>query len=271
MNTPFDPTLESDIKELMKEVPAPIRAVFASGKVETVAKNLMQKNQLHIDQGAVMEREIILLLLGLKSPDEFTKALTEEANLNQQTINSISKDVNDQIFVPLREEMRKGGVKVEQPVRTAAASAPPRPVNASVPNYSPPLQSPRYVSPENKSASARPTQTALNTERPLNPAPTELSENASLRDVLAAVTAPHPLDNEKLLEDHEEPHIEFKPPIPQPIAPPSPVVSSAAPSVAFSEGRGAGGPPQNLPGALPPPAPAKPYSTDPYHEPIDEK
>lgn len=112
MDTLIDPTLESDIKELMKEVPAPIRAFFVSGKVETVAKNLMQKNKLHIDQGAVVEREIILLLLGLKDPAEFVKTLSEEAKLDAQTVNSIVQDINAQIFVPLREEeMKSGGMK----------------------------------------------------------------------------------------------------------------------------------------------------------------
>ena len=67
MNTLPDLTLADDIKQLLTEVPPPIRAFFASGKVEIVAKNLMQKNQLHIDQGAIVEREIILLLLGLKT------------------------------------------------------------------------------------------------------------------------------------------------------------------------------------------------------------
>src|SRR3989344_7339370 len=101
MDTPFDPTLEDDIKQVLAEVPPQIRALFASGKVEVVAKNLMQKYQLHIDQGAIVEREIILLTLGLKDPTEFAQALAEEAHLDQQTINGIVQDVNEQIFVPL--------------------------------------------------------------------------------------------------------------------------------------------------------------------------
>lgn len=208
MNTPFDQTLESDIKELMKEVPAPVRAVFASGKVETVAKSLMQKYKLHIDQGAVVEREVILLLLGLKSPDEFTGALAEEAKLDQQIINSIVKDVNDQIFVPLREEMRKGA---------SAEVKPPHP----------------------------------QPQRPLS-SPKATHGKAELRNVLASVTKEVP----KLLEDHEEPHID---------------ISNKVQGVSL--------PPPNLPGVIHHPPlpiqkpvlpvpPPKPYSSDPYREPI---
>src|SRR3989344_6758561 len=144
MDTPFDPTLEDDIKQVLAEVPPPIRAYFASGKVETVAKDLMKKNQLHIDQGAIVEREIILLLLGLKDPTEFTQALAQEAQLDQQTVNGIVQDVNDQIFVPLREEMQKRGditqpakppevakpaLSSVAPVVTMPPPAPPRPMN----------------------------------------------------------------------------------------------------------------------------------------------
>ncbi len=191
MDTPFDPALEDDIKQLLTEVPQPIRAFFASGKVEAVAKNLMQKYRLHIDQSAIMEREIILLLLGLKNPAEFTQALAEEAKIEPQMVKNIVQDVNTQIFIPLQaEEMKGGEMKKEQP--------------------------PEHFHLENKL----------------------------------------PTTEEKLLEDREEPHIEINQ-IKKPVLP------------------------TNLPGAIPPaqqkpvspipPVPSKPYSVDPYREPIDEK
>ena len=77
MDTNQEPTFDQDLSTVVSQLPPPVRAFFVSGKVETVAKNLMLKYQLHIDQGAVVEREIILLLLGLKDPAEFTKALAE--------------------------------------------------------------------------------------------------------------------------------------------------------------------------------------------------
>ena len=255
MNTPFDPTLENDIKELMKEVPVPIRAFFASGKVEIVAKNLMQKYRLHIDQGAITEREIILLLLGLKSPDEFTKTLVEEAKLDQQTVNGITRDVNEQIFVPLREEMRKGSaqqsVATPSPKATRASSEtsqgaaegtarevvlqprttmipanpqlPLRPAEAYGVGGQRPAQTlasvPRYVPPKKY----------FNLQ---NKIPPRLAEASG---VGGPPTTTKPMENNKLLEDHEEPHIEFKknPRAPKPII--------------------------------------KEYSSDPYREPIDEK
>ena len=250
MDTPFDSTLESDIKELLKEVPPPVRAVFTNGKLETVAKNLMQKNRLHIDQAAVVERELILLLLGLKDSTEFVQSLVEEANLDKQTLDSIVQEVNTKIFVPLREEMKKA------PPPTGVVG--PRP-SVAPGVVGPPPQSPSYFHLENKIPITRPPTSSASSPTTKG---TVSVQRSDLRNVLASVTG------EKLLEDHEEPHIEFRKTVP---------------------------PPQNLPGAIlhppltpkppiiPPPTPPKPvsppvlvappplkvYSADPYREPIE--
>src|SRR3989344_2586937 len=249
------PTFDQDLSAVISQLPAPIRAFFVSGKVEIVAKNLMQKYQLHIDQGAITEREIILLLLGLKSPDEFTKTLVEEAKLDQQTVNGITRDVNEQIFVPLREEMRKGSaqqsVATPSPKATSASSEtsqgaaegtarevvlqprttmipanpqlPLRPAEAYGVGGQRPAQTlasvPRYVPPKKY----------FNLQ---NKIPPRLAEASG---VGGPPTTTKPMESNKLLEDHEEPHIEFKknPRAPKPII--------------------------------------KEYSFDPYREPIDEK
>src|SRR3989344_764184 len=225
MNIPFDSTLESDIKELLKEVPPPIRAFFASGKVETIAKNLMQKNKLHIDQGAVVEREIILLLLGLKDPAEFTKALAEEAKLDQQTVNGIVQDINTQIFIPLREEEMKS---VE--MKTSPAIGIPQVRKPAAPSGTP--------------------SSHFHLQDKIAPPPRPAMPPPPRPPLKAAEGAAKPMDNRKLLEDHEEPHIEFKgaiyhPPIQKPPAvPPTPPKPK-------------------------PVVPITPYSSDPYREPLE--
>jgi hypothetical protein len=262
-----EPTLEESIKQVMRTLPPVIRNYLGQGKYTTVAKNVMTKYGLRIDQGGVLEREIMLLLMGIENPDEFTQVLITEANLNQQTVNSIIQDVNDQIFMPLREEMRKSGAgNVQQQTKTATPSAAPQPIVPSQPAgvVGPPPQSPSYFHLDNKLpiASGLPKGSIVHPPPPKNIPPRPLGSSASnpegrssLRSVLAAVTAPAPAlpkgaaaDTGHMLEDHEEPHIEFK----------------KAPA--------------NLPGAMPPPVatkppvprtPVAPYATDPYREPIE--
>src|SRR3990167_6456422 len=101
-------TLDESIKQVMQTLPPVIRAYLAEGKYTMVAKGLMSKYGLRIDQGGVLEREIMLLLMGIENHDDFTKALATEAQLDQKTIGSIVQDINTQIFIPPREAEMKG-------------------------------------------------------------------------------------------------------------------------------------------------------------------
>lgn len=246
-------TFDESVKQVMQTLPPFIRTYLTQGKYTEVAQSLITKYGLRIDQGGILEREIMLLLMGIDNPSEFTQALIEEAKLDQKTVESIVQDVNLQVFVPLRAEERKG----------SAPPAPPKPVvvppiKMTEPvnpppsgSYAPPLQSPKYINTENTMPMR---QNLGGAKAPVPPTPQRSSINqitkspaprSDLHDVLAKVMTPP-----KLLEDHEEPSIEFKPTTLRP--------------------------PVNLPGALPPQvvppaqsAPVAPYSSDPYREPIE--
>ena len=175
---PQEPTLDDSIKQVMQILPPPIRRYLSQGKYSLVAKNLMDRYGLHVDQGGILEREIMLLLMGIENQDEFAQALTEEANLDGKIVDDIMQDINTQIFVPLQEEMRKGaeipGVVPEPPV-----PVPP-------PNNS---ETTGYFHLENK---IPPPAVA---PRPPSASPRIMDDATKL------------LADEKLLEDHEEPSI----------------------------------------------------------------
>lgn len=242
-------TSDQDLSIVVSQLPSHIQEFFASGRIDAIARDLTQKYRLHIDQGTIMEREIIMLLLGLRSPDEFTKALGEDAKLDERTVSNIVTDVNGRIFIPLREQMRKESVETPPTPRPMTQVAPPSP-------------------------------------RPISQIPARPSVGPSLRDVLSAVTdVPKTVGSEKLLEDHEEPRIEFRKtptqtfaPMPQAprIAPPPVYAPRPSPVVPRVESPVRNfPPPANLPGALPtrddsplPPIP-RPYASDPYREPLE--
>lgn len=282
--TQKDLSFDESVKQVMQSLPPIIRQYIEQGKYTEVAKRLMHIHMLRTDQAGVIEKEILLLLMGINNPDEFVRALAEEAKLDQQTINSITKDVNDQIFVPLREEMRKG-----MPV----AAEPAKPVAPNV------VQPASYFHLENK-LPVRPTppRPPASNIAPLPPK-TVLPRGGGQPPV--QLPTARPMDTSRLLEDHEEPHIDF-PSLPTPVSTakaPSPVAETPLQQALRTvlprpaEVSSAGGPPPNLPGALPPrippkveppisqlqpkpapptvppPAPARPYSSDPYREPIE--
>ena len=244
-------TLEESVKEVMQTLPPIIRTYLSQGKYTEVAKSLMTKYSLRIDQGGVLEREIMLLLMGIENPDEFTQSLATDASLNAQTISSIVQDINAQIFVPLREaEMKNGGVKTSQSTKSA------EPIKRAPPQsyYTAPPQSPRYSELQTKMVPTRPAQMPLNTGRssPSASKIAPLPPKVVLPRAAVSVSTPvKPIeDRSKLLEDHEEPHIEFK----KASAPPTPHYIVHPP----------------LPSATPKPsAPPTPQRIDTSHTPVN--
>lgn len=260
-------TLEESVKQVMQTLPPVIREYLSQGRYTPVARNLMAKYGLRIDQGGVLEREIMLLLMGIENPDEFSKALAEEAKLDQKTINGIVEDINTQIFVPLRDEMQKGSAVVSEATKPVT-SQPQQPVASQ-------------ASPQVAAAQPpRPDWGSHNPRAETQP-PQAQSGRPGLRNLLASITkeVPKSVESRKLLEDHEEPspslkatesaaHIEFKkPPAVPGIVVPLPPPPAPARAVPLS--------PKPVVEATPKPAapatPAKPYSVDPYREPLDEK
>lgn len=232
-----DQNIEESINSIASELPSQIRSFIARGGARNAAQQIMAKYQLHIDQTGVVGREILLLLTGLKDPNEFVQALTEEARLDQKTIGSIVQDVNAQIFVPLREEEKKGGISVSSPTISPTTPQSTREsVSTAQPGSHFHLQN--KIAPPMRPAATRPASMPTPS---LAPAPTQQ------------------MPVNKMLEDHEEPHIEFsKAPAPSsvparsPIAPhmpPRPAsIPNAAPASAFAK---VSEPPANLPGAMP--------------------
>lgn len=238
---PQDSLLDQNVAQVMKTLPSFLRKYLAEGKYTPIAKDLMAKYGLRIDQGGVLERETMLLLMGIENPNEFMQSLLEEAKLDQRTVSGIMQDINTQIFIPLRDEMRKG---------------------------------PPPVAPVSSASRSPQSHFHLENKIPIQPQPNHsASHKPALRDVLASVMKAPPDTNtvsvepHKLLADHEEPHIEFgklsfAPPenLPGTSRPPK-----TAPLAPAPESR------TQPPKPLAPAAPAKPYSVDPYREPFDEK
>lgn len=278
MDSPQDLEMEEALKQVMPALPPAIRHYFAEGRLIPVVRGLVSKYGIRIDQAGILEREVMLLLMGLETSTEFVEALAEEAKIDDETIGKIVQDINEQIFIPLRAEMEHGAAtavqpaqSVARPVVAAAPEQPPPPPPAAkssslppqyVPEYpqgiyAPPPQSPRYQQQENAAAyihhvAPLPKQSPVNKIQPTPAKP-------------APVVSPKPqeiTDRARLLEDREEPHINFP-------APPRAAARTAPP-------------PPNLPGTFPEhsvpvaepivqkPLQTRPYSVDPYREPIDE-
>lgn len=133
-----EPSLKDSMQILLMQVPMPVRD-FVLNTLPMKTEELMTRYQLHVDQGGTLERELLLMLLGQETPTEFVSAL-QDMGLDGQTIQSLTNDINKEVFMKLRESEERVGVA---PVQVA----PTMPQHIVVPVAPPPMPAPRPVAP----------------------------------------------------------------------------------------------------------------------------
>lgn len=229
---------DSEILAATKEAPAPVREIVEDVQTAFTIAEIGQRYNFHIDQIGLLAELNRNMLLGLVNPQEFLQELLV-AKIPDADAKQIMTEINQKIFVPLRNEMRKEGISasVAKPAEAAAPSAAPR-ASVPVPSGTPP----RYFHLQNKLPSTGAAQS------PTQPEPPREGSQTSFNP-------------QRRLEDHEEPHIEFsKPPAPPPANLPGAIQPPDTPNKVE---------PPVQPARPRPATSVTPYSTDPYREPIE--
>lgn len=144
MNPEGTQTVEDAIGTLIDGLPGPVRSFVTSPERPRIALSLSEKYSLHVDQAGEFEKAYMFMLLGIASPEEFVDTLTK-AGLPPETVRGLAKDVNEQVFVPLRKaEQAPPAPKQEAaPVLPGTSLPVPPPVPHRVP--APPLVAPPSV------------------------------------------------------------------------------------------------------------------------------
>lgn len=103
--TSNDAELEKALSTLLEDLPVPVQNFVLGPERARVALELSAKYGLHVDQAGEFERAYMLMLLGAASPQEFVSTLTA-AGIAPETVTKLTTDVNDRVFIPLREAER---------------------------------------------------------------------------------------------------------------------------------------------------------------------
>jgi hypothetical protein len=129
----MEPTLEQSIEQLLAKAPGPVRS-FVLNELSTVTERLMTRHQLHVDQAGILEAELLLVLVGQSTPDEFFKALSN-AGISEDRIRLMTTDLDNEVFKRIRKEERE----LPQTVKPAVSPTAPTPPlsRTPVPIYSP--------------------------------------------------------------------------------------------------------------------------------------
>jgi len=249
----------------------------------------MAKYKLSTVQANVLERELMLLLLGVEDTNDFVETLADEAQIPQEILKDLLPDIDNQLAIAIegRPNMGTGNPQgvPQAPVRVAP------PPQVQMPIYSaPPLQSPRYVRADEEVVAFRaaplPPKMAMPAQKAA-PAPAAVVTTApavakapEAKPRPMAALAEHSVMDpamEALPVGEVEPKVAPQPVVPAPVAvpsvpvlPPPPVQPSPAPA----------GPKLRLADPVAPPAPKAfvtppvpvrpPSADDPYREPIDQ-
>lgn len=193
-------------KELLAisdKTPRIVQEVLSSESTIKIISNLGINFKLHIDQIGLIAELNVQMLLRLINPKEFFEELVI-AKISEKDAKEIITEINQKIFVPLREEMRKGGGAAPSvaPAKQSVQSFPVSP-KTNVPNV------------EQKSH--------FNLQNKINPPPRQIHSDikspAPQTNSSQKVVPPRPVDvmNSRLiletqkppksntfLEDHEE-------------------------------------------------------------------
>lgn len=99
-----------DIKKIearIQELPKDVQAAIMSNDFEAQVAEIGQKNRLHVDQIGELGDEVLLVMLGFMPADGFAEHIQKNLHLYSEQAAAIETQVNDQIFLPIRESMKK--------------------------------------------------------------------------------------------------------------------------------------------------------------------
>lgn len=157
------PYSQKELEERFRRLPPELRSALFGVDVAETMSEIGKKYGLNIEQTGFVAEETGYVILGLRRPQEFTRAISERLKIDIEKTRNIAHDINLEIFAPLRESLKTahqfdvsmGEIQKDKPMierKPAAATAafktaetpksPPRQPAAAMPKIiMPPLTS----------------------------------------------------------------------------------------------------------------------------------
>ncbi|MBX4209352.1 hypothetical protein KW799_01505 [Candidatus Parcubacteria bacterium] len=110
------------LQNKLASIPEEIRQQAISDAVATTLSQIAKDHNLHIDQAGVLDEETLYVMLGLEKADGFTGKLRERLGISQEIAVEIVKDVNEKVFLSIRESLMKMHESEEEQTGTEATA-----------------------------------------------------------------------------------------------------------------------------------------------------
>jgi len=97
----------AELDQRLNTLPEKIREALTATSTETAILDIGKRYNLHIDQTGKLVEAVTQTLLGVIKPKEFTNYIVNQLGLEKTKANLITVDINNQIFLPIREALEQ--------------------------------------------------------------------------------------------------------------------------------------------------------------------
>ncbi len=131
-----------EINEKFKSLPEELQEAITSANTITKLDGISKKYSLMLDQASELGDEVGLFMVGLVKQKDFVKNIAERMGIRLSVAESISRDINTEVFDPIRDSLQKmqEGEGMDDPVYQ---SRPLPPTN--LPTPTPSIPAPSFV------------------------------------------------------------------------------------------------------------------------------
>lgn len=103
--------------EKYRMLPKSIKRVIYSLDIHNIVKSITDKHSLHVDTAGILDDEIMYAIVGITKVSDFIRNLKVQLKLPDNEVNVIAKDVNEKIFLPIREALKNVANKSTQDIK----------------------------------------------------------------------------------------------------------------------------------------------------------
>ncbi len=103
----MDDTLKKDILTRLGQLPKVVQEAITSADIEKRLQELANTNKLYLDQWEKLEKEVMLTLLGFKSPADLEEGIKKEVGVDAQAAAVLTDEISRIVFEPIRQELER--------------------------------------------------------------------------------------------------------------------------------------------------------------------
>ena len=98
---------EEQIAQMYDNLPEDLKEAIFGLEMNEIVEKIGRENQLNIEQIGDLANETGMVMLGVTHPNEFIGNLADRLEADKEKARIIAQEINEQIFKPVRESLRK--------------------------------------------------------------------------------------------------------------------------------------------------------------------